>query len=362
MRDELAENLLAAVMHWDPEQVADVGAKVQALAHHKYDRYGQFRPGEKFLESLARWLYQLPNDIDRERALNFVLDRLVFIAGPELSHAIDVVYPDIIRPRLIARTSSEIGCPKHRIAQIVDSSQFKILQRRMLILGLSDGARLDLLRRACPELSHEQFWLTPGVGLDAETQMVEKLEDALRHYQAKDTTATFVEVVLVEDFSGSGATLIRPGDDQGHWKGKLAKAHDEIERLIDSGRIDSSAKVLILIYVASSFADQKVRDALNKTGWGWNLRTIQKLPDDIVVTDPYIISLCQWFYDPVLDDEHKSKASLGYSGCALPLVLEHNTPNNSISLLWADTSDDPRSNLHRHALFPRYERHHKDRP
>jgi hypothetical protein len=26
----------------------------------------------------------------------------------------------------------------------------------------------------------------------------------------------------------------------------------------------------------------------------------------------------------------------GYANCALPLVLEHNTPNNSISLLWAD--------------------------
>jgi hypothetical protein len=362
MRDELAENLLAAVMHWDPEQVADVGAKVQALAHHKYDRYGQFRPGEKFLESLARWLYQLPNDSDRERALNFVLDRLVFIAGPELSHAIDVIYPDIIRPRLIARASSRIGCLEHCITKIVNSSEFKILQRRMLILGLSDGARLDLLRRACPELSHEQFWLTPGVGPDAQSQMVEKLEDALKHYQAKDINATFVEVVLVEDFSGSGATLIRPGDGRGQWKGKLAKAHDEIERLTSSGRVDSNARVLVLIYVASSFAEQKVRDALSKTGWGWDLRVIQKLPDDIVVTDPYIISLCQWFYDPVLDDEHKDKASLGYSGCALPLVLEHNTPNNSISLLWADTSDDPRSSLHRHALFPRYERHHKDRP
>lgn len=28
---------------------------------------------------------------------------------------------------------------------------------------------------------------------------------------------------------------------------------------------------------------------------------------------------------------------LGYGGCALPLVLDHNTPNNSVALLWAET-------------------------
>ena len=27
----------------------------------------------------------------------------------------------------------------------------------------------------------------------------------------------------------------------------------------------------------------------------------------------------------------------GYANCALPLVLEHNTPNNSIPILWAET-------------------------
>ena len=46
---------------------------------------------------------------------------------------------------------------------------------------------------------------------------------------------------------------------------------------------------------------------------------------------------------------------------ALPVVLHHNTPNNSISLLWADTTDREDGSK-RHALFPRYERHHADRP
>ena len=70
--------------------------------------------------------------------------------------------------------------------------------------------------------------------------------------------------------------------------------------------------------------------------------------------------LCHDYYDPATADEHKGDTPLGYEDCALPLVLAHNTPNNSVCLLWAESSADV--GLGRHALFPRYERHHKDRP
>ena len=33
---------------------------------------------------------------------------------------------------------------------------------------------------------------------------------------------------------------------------------------------------------------------------------------------------------------------LGYGGCALPLILDHNTPNNSMPLLWAETVGSPK--------------------
>jgi hypothetical protein len=55
-----------------------------------------------------------------------------------------------------------------------------------------------------------------------------------------------------------------------------------------------------------------------------------------------VIALTTKYYDPVLRTEHTdvggvTHLGLGYGGCALPLVLEHNTPNNSIALLWAET-------------------------
>ena len=81
----------------------------------------------------------------------------------------------------------------------------------------------------------------------------------------------------------------------------------------------------------------------------------------VSTTAPDFAALAVAYYDDVMTDEHKGSAPLGYAGCELPLVLSHNTPNNSVSLLWADTTAEPQS-MGRRALFPRYERHHKDRP
>jgi hypothetical protein len=360
MRDDLAERLLAAVMGWEASQITGVGSELQMLAAYKYDRYGGFRPGQKFLESLASWLWQFP-EADRERALDFVLQKLVFISSSELGHVIEIVYPDFLRPRLIARAANDVGYPRYRVAAITAAPKFRILQRRTLVLGLSDGSRLDLLRKACPELSHEQFWLTPDLG-EAGEQMVRKLDEALNRFGASDVPRNFVEVVLVEDFSGSGMTLLRPSSDGASWEGKLDKVHRAIGELTRAGTVAEDARVVVLLYLASSEAERHLRAVLNETRWHWDLQIVQPLSSNIVVHDHYIISLCQWFFDPILEDEHKGRSPLGYSDGALPLILEHNTPNNSICLLWADTSDVPAGGLSRHALFPRFERHHKDRP
>jgi hypothetical protein len=42
---------------------------------------------------------------------------------------------------------------------------------------------------------------------------------------------------------------------------------------------------------------------------------------------------------------------LGFAGCALPLVLSHNTPNNAVYLLWGPEQYEYSG------LFPRVVRH-----
>ena len=87
MRDELAGKVLACVMSWDAEEIAQYGAYLQDLARYKYDEYEGFGPGEKFIESLAAWLGQLKS-AERADAIKFIMSSLVFVSRLELDHVI----------------------------------------------------------------------------------------------------------------------------------------------------------------------------------------------------------------------------------------------------------------------------------
>ena len=66
--------------------------------------------------------------------------------------------------------------------------------------------------------------------------------------------------------------------------------------------------------------------------------------------------LIEKYYDKNIEDEHTgvggADVKYGFARCGLPLVLPHNTPNNSLALLWAETGKV-------RALFPRVQRHRK---
>lgn len=359
MRAELAERVLAAVMDWDEAELRGRVQELQALASHKYDEYRGYQPGVQFLESLASWLFQLVHPAERETAVNFVLKRLIFISDAEMEHLIAVAYPDVIRRIVAARAAEDCGIQEHRIRQITSSKEFVALQRRTLFLGLSDGARLDRLRRASRELSHEQFRLVASLE-GVESGMQRKLGEALGQLGSNEPES-FRHVFLVDDFAGSGYTLIRR--EEGGFGGKLPKLNRELQQLRRRGVVSDDVRVSVLLYVASEQALTHVRDSMHEAGLDWEVRVIQEIAGSYRVdaTDPDMRQLCEQYYDPVLYDEHKGHATLGFRQAALPLVLCHNTPNDSVCLLWADTTDRPNSRRVR-ALFPRYERHHPDRP
>ncbi len=193
MRDDLAERVLAHVMSWDPAQIAKFGACLQDLARYKYDEYEGFGPGEKFVESLAAWLWQLEPG-ERADAIQFVLTSLVFVSRLELDHVISTVYPDVIRRILIRRAAEELSLPPYKVARITASRAFRELERKTLVLGLADGSRLDRLRRASPKLSHEQVYLAPEIGEDTRRSMRQKLTEALQKLDL-DGPAEFRQVV-----------------------------------------------------------------------------------------------------------------------------------------------------------------------
>lgn len=358
VKDDLAEELLGKIMGWQGPDLATYGPALQALAEYKYDEYGTFRPGEHFLESLARWLAQFASIEERRTAFDFVMKRLVFISDAEIEHAIELVYRDIVRPLVRAQVAAARGLAPHLVRTLTNDLLFKSFQRRLLILGLSDGARLDRLRRASPELSHEQFALVPTPSDQQVKKMCGKLEKALKGL-ALPGDAKFNHVLLIDDFTGSGFTMIRQeGEGFG---GKLIDVKKNLDVLAGAGLLDSNTGVTVITYVASEGAERVIVDHLRRANIPWAFRTIQRIPDSSRVVDPAMEALCKNYYDAALEDEHKGNAMFGYRDCRLPLVLTHNTPNNSICLLWIDTSEMP-DTLRRHALFPRYERHSANRP
>ena len=75
----------------------------------------------------------------------------------------------------------------------------------------------------------------------------------------------------------------------------------------------------------------------------FRIEAVQRLQESICLTDKSneaFVRLVQKYYDPSLEDEHTKKGGtdlkFGFAGGGLPVVLHHNTPNNSLFLLWAE--------------------------
>ena len=270
MRDDLAGKVLAHVMSWDPDQIAKFGAYLQDLARYKYDEYEGFGPGEKFVESLAAWLWQL-EPAERADAIEFVMTSLVFVSRLELDHVIGMVYPDVIRPILIRRAAEELSLPPYKVAKIAASREFRELERKTLVLGLADGSRLDRLRRASPKLSHEQVYLAPEIGDDTRRSMRQKLTEALQKLDL-DGPAEFRQVMLVDDFAGSGYTLLHWSEEEGGWDGKLVRLKKHLDELITDRLVASDAAVCLVLYLASAPAYRKLKERIDRARFGWDLR------------------------------------------------------------------------------------------
>ena len=90
------------------------------------------------------------------------------------------------------------------------------------------------------------------------------------------------------------------------------------------------------------------------------------LPDDLPINavsgrHEEFIKLTNIYYDPQIRTKHTDIGSvthigLGYGGCALPLVLEHNTPNNAVALIWAETDGGVRNGISAPAMRPLFRR------
>jgi hypothetical protein len=362
MKDVNAQALLAKVMGWNSDETAAKVPILQLLADFKYDQYQRFAPGKRFIESLALWLNQFIES-DRRVALDFVLDELVFFSEQEMTHLVQTAYADHIVYERIRLISQEKDIPPHCIAQIARHERFRELRIKSLYLGLSDGARTNDLRRASDgEIGNEQIWQAYELGEEKAADMKGSLTDALKREDLTASADKFNLVWLIDDFSGSGNTYIRYED--GAFKGKIKKVYDQLHgsELLDS----SHYEIFLLLYVATRQAIDHIEYWSEQFTAERNYKPLQvrvlcPIERSMSVTaqpssNATPLLLNERYCDNARVDKHfkvggTEDVRRGFAGCALPVVLNHNTPNNSVFILWGPESSKFTG------LFPRVSRH-----
>ena len=203
---------------------SDLFDRIQSLSVLKYDSYERFTPGRRFIQSLAQWLEQFESIQQRRDALDFIDRKLVYMSESEMRQLVSLLYSSRIKPTIRRLASQALSIPEYRVTQLEGSEPFKLLRRQSLFLGLSDGARIDEFRRSNRDLSHEQIYGTYEVAEGRLSEMARKLADEATAPSVTDPaeTSQFKLVFLIDDFAGSGRSIIRRDDKSGDTIGRLA--------------------------------------------------------------------------------------------------------------------------------------------
>ncbi|PWJ23282.1 hypothetical protein ATK17_3775 [Branchiibius hedensis] len=354
MNPDLGLRVLSSVMDWDDDKAHDQFQRLRLMATLKYDGYRDFEAGVRFTESLASWLQQFDSD-QREAAYEFIMTRLVYIGPSEMEKLVGQFYANFVHPELLTAVAKQMDTPRHTLLANEEARErIGRLRRRTLFLGLSDGARVDYIR-------HQNVGLITNEQVVGSTQLDRaKWEDLLDELRGdlKDDDATFRAVYLIDDFAATGTSFFRLAD--GKAKGKLSKfatSVQEAQDVLEARIFEDDYQVFIHHYVGTAKARKELADrldagkgALAKAGLPPNISTTYGLwlPESLPLdadnpADGAFLALANEYYDDSITSRHTAVGGtadmkLGYGGCALPLILDHNTPNNSMPLLWAETA------------------------
>lgn len=342
--------ILNAIMGWDEDKARGEFQWLRLMARVKYDGYRDFLAGMRFLESLAAWLQQFATQSERDAAYELLRHRLIYIGPAEMQRLVELFFPVVIQRQLVKLVSERLGIPAYRIwADANARENLRTLQRKTLILGLSDGARIDILRHATVgKLNNEQFVIQTQIDVGKWKDLLDDLREEL---QSADSQ--FEVIYLVDDFMGTGSSFLRWDAKDSQWTGKLARFGESLRSASKAGVavLAGGWKLHVHHYVATQRAREKLdgcasaaSQALGLSAPSFTYGAI--VPSEVCIDttradDEALVQLAHKYYNSNIETKHTDKGGvkhigLGYGGCALPLVLDHNTPNNSLALLWAE--------------------------
>ena len=367
MNKDLALRLLSQVMNWDFAKSTEEFSWLSLMVDYKYDHYQGYSPGARFLVHLISWLKQFPTDEQRNVAYEYIRNRLVFISQREMHHLIDLTMPKLnqnARRFLAKKMSLKLY---ETWGDVSAERAIKLLRIRTLYIALSDGARIDIFRRENEgDVSNEQVVASVEISQQKWESLSIKLRKRLDAEGFNAEEAKFERICLIDDFTGSGASLIRNEEDV--WDGKVPdKFYKQIKESGIIGKyIHHGALVQIHHYLASNQAQITINQEINNFAPSASELVFETsfshvLTGNIVLNDggdAKLVALVKDWYDPKIQSTHtRENIWFGYRECGLPLVLYHNTPNNSLAFLWASSPVNSDSPNRMRPLFPRKQRH-----
>lgn len=367
MRRELAIGLISDLMEWSGSEATKEYAWLKLMVDYKFDRYQGYGPGIHFYVRLISWLTQFNNVEARRTAYRFLRNHLIFVGQPELHQLIKLAMPEMEKDarRIVA---SRLNIPYYKSWTNEKAKRdIQLMSLRTLYVGLSDGARIDVFRRDNDGLlTNEQVVASSEISEPKWESLEGKLDDRLRQKGFPEEERKFERVCLIDDFTGSGTTLLR--QKHGRWDGKV---HKFCEQNKERKQLADHCHLQIHHYLASSKASKMIDEALTKfqkatpkfgckASYSWVLSA----EPDVVMGAGSDVDIVRWIsdhYDPSIQTSHNcadgQSIALGYKQCGLTVVLEHNTPNNTVALVWATSKSDSKSSHFMRPLFPRIERH-----
>ena len=377
MNSNLANQLLASIMKWDAPTLASERAALEFMGSMKYDAYDRYMPGMRFMSSLVQWLNDIKEE-DRDEAYKFIKEKLVFISSMQMNYLVDLLYDSKIRPILLDMSTVETGMPSYKCSSKVVRTRFEIEKRSALVIGLSDGAHTDILRRSAG-FNNEQ--VLTNYYPDGK-KLKDMLDELRKDQKLKEIENPFFRrIFLIDDFTASGKSFIRFDESDRKYHGKLKRIIDElcikgyvekeqkIEHLSYLLNPEQKIQIDILFCIATEKARTNIKssldDYLKSVNWQnkveFNIHIVQILEDKLSIdikTDKDLVKLLKkdehFVEECVISKSYKVGKNdnpwLGFDECALPVVLAHNTPNNSLPIIWQDAERF-------HGLFPRISRH-----
>lgn len=376
MNDNLAVSLLAKVTEWDDKRLSKELPKLSFMARTKYDSYSQFDPGYRFISSFAQWMSQFDKE-DVETIYSAFNKHLTFISSEQIKYLVDLMYSSKIKPFIRDLAASRSGLSRYQLNKIENSQEYKIQKRLSLVVGLSDGSHVDILRRTSG-FSNEQVLPMYYPNQEKLQDMYDELHnDSL----LKGTNRNLFEsLFLVDDFTASGTSFARKED---KFKGKIIKilkglkpkeadmegeATDESKELSDlfvKDKIKVNALFCVATEDAISNISCEVGNYLSDNGMNdlieFTVDCVQLIKTEEINHIKSHLGLKNVlrkdkYYDwsAILTDSYRKgkhdEPYWGFNECGLLLVLSHNTPNNTLPVIWEDTSKF-------RGLFPRINRH-----